>query len=145
MLDNQSVSVPNVVGEDMYGKPVIENSKITHFKNFERGASTGLLPGMAASLIVENLPDNVIPENEVLAERVKNAETAGLTAVGTKMVASAVGAGTVGAAEMAVPLASSFEAGNATDKLCQLWTGPPSYYCSLSVDQSISEQVRIFR
>ena len=52
MLDNQSVSVPNVVGEDMSVKPVIENAKITQFKNLGRGAATGLLPGIAASLIV---------------------------------------------------------------------------------------------
>ena len=60
MLDNQSVSVPNVVGEDMSVRPVIHHAKITHFKHFGRGAATGLLPGIAASLIVENLPDSVV-------------------------------------------------------------------------------------
>ena len=69
--------------------------------------------------MVANLPDDVIPEDEVLAERVKNVETAGLTAFGTKLVSSAVGAGTVGASEMVVPLLASFEAGNATDTFVQ--------------------------
>jgi hypothetical protein len=82
--------------------------KFSGIKNFGRGIAVGI-PAIGASLLV----DKIAPDQN---EHVKTAEVAVSTAVGTKLVSSAVGATSVVASEAIIPLFTSFEAAAATGK-----------------------------
>lgn len=113
MLDNQAAAVPEYVGQnltDNVNENVSENLKFSSLKNVGRGAVTGMLPGIAAAAIVEHFaPD----QNEHL----KNLEEAGITAGGTSVLTTMVGAGSAPMAESVLPLYASYEAASATSKL----------------------------
>ena len=111
MLDNQAAAVPEYVGQNLTeNENVSENLKFSSLKNVGRGAVTGMLPGIAAAAIVEHFaPD----QNEHL----KNLEEAGITAGGTSVLTTMVGAGSAPMAESVLPLYASYEAASATSKL----------------------------
>ena len=113
MLDNQAAAVPEYVGQNITENVNVsenENLKFSSLKNVGRGAVTGMLPGIAAAAIVEHFaPD----QNEHL----KNLEEAGITAGGTSVLTTMVGAGSAPMAETVLPLYASYEAASATSKL----------------------------
>jgi len=77
-------------------------------KNIGRSGAIGAV-GLGADMFIENVGGD---QNEHL----KTAEKSGVTSVGTKAASVLLGAPTVGASTMILPLFASFEAANATDK-----------------------------